>query len=466
MKKIHLSGIACIAAFILATTIAPSAQTFKTLAAFDGINGLQPNVSPLVQGRDGNFYGTTFRGGSTYNPKQDNDGTGTIFKVTPEGALTSLYTFCLQLNCPDGQEPVGGLVLASNGNFYGTTTIGGSAQCGTVFEITPLGKFTTIHNFCTSTDDGASPMAPLVLGADGSLYGTAQEGGLYGAGAVFKIMPSGEYTTLHSFDYTDGELPSTSLIPDSKGNFYGTTLTGGIYQGGTIFEISPSGQFKTLYYLPQIDGTTQAPSTLTLGADENLYGTTQHGGSNNGYGSIFELAPTGLTTLFSFCSPGCADGTSPQAGLTLATDGNFYGASGPIFEITPSGSFTLVYASSVSEAGLLQATNGVFYGTSSAGGGSENCPDGCGTVFSFTTGLSPFVQANPSVGGVGQVVDILGNDLTGATSVTFNGTAAEFKVISDTFIGAEVPTGATSGTIQVTTPNGTLNSNVAFQVLP
>lgn len=199
--------------------------------------------------------------------------------------------------------------------------------------------------------------------------------------------------------------------------------------------------------------------------------------------------------LYSFCSLSqCADGETPVAGLVQGTDGNFYGTTyfggnnnftcnasscGTLFQITPAGEFTLLY-SFCSQSGcadgwapssaVMQATNGTFYGTIFAGGVSANgcfgVYSGCGTVFSLSMGLGPFVQANPGFGRVGNEVGILGNNLSGTTSVTFNGTPATFTVVSSTFIKAQVPTGATTGTIQAAMPSGTLSSNSAFHVIP
>jgi uncharacterized repeat protein (TIGR03803 family) len=181
------------------------------------------------------------------------------------------------------------------------------------------------------------------------------------------------------------------------------------------------------------------------GTDGNLYGTTEFGGTNSGYtlydcnegtcGTVYQITPAGvLTTLYDFCSAvKCTDGTVPIAGL-------------------------------------IQGTNGTFYGTTSEAGDNACSGNyshaGCGTVFSLSAGLSSFVEAQFNFAKPGQVVTILGNDLAGTTSVTFNGISATFKVMSNTYLKAQVPTGATTGTIQVTTPTGTLNSNVAFQVLP
>ena len=214
-------------------------------------------------------------------------------------------------------------------------------------------------------------------------------------------------------------------------------MVGGIYGGGTIFKISPSGTLTTLYSFCAQSGCADGnvPNAgLVLATDGNFYGTTYLGGANScmisgtnyGCGTVFKITPSGtLTTLYSFCAQsGCADGEGPRAGL-------------------------------------VQATNGKLYGTTYYGG-----PTGDGTVFSLAVGLGPFVETRPTSGVVGRFVEILGTNLTGATSVTFNGTPATFKVVSRYLITTTVPTGATTGKVEVVTPSGTLSSNVPFRVLP
>jgi uncharacterized repeat protein (TIGR03803 family) len=273
----------------------------------------------LLQATSGDFYGTTTYGGA-------NGTGGTIFRITPSGTLTTLYNFCAQSGCIDGQEPIAGLLQATSGDFYGTTTYGGANNSGTVFKITPGATLTTLYSFCAQSvcTDGAYPVAGLVQATSGDLYGTTSgggAGGANGAGTAFKITPNGTLTTLYSFGLTEG-------------------------------------------------------------------------------------------------------GYSPSSAL-------------------------------------VQATNGDFYGTL-YGGARYNL----GTVFSLSVGLGPFVETLTTSGKVGAAVEILGTDLTGATSVTFNGTAATFTVLSQTLITTTVPAGATTGTIQVVTPSATLLSNVPFRVLP
>lgn len=487
MQKSGVAKITSIlAVFCIATALASHAQTFKTILQFDGTNGEEAS-SALIQGANGQLFGTTIVGGKY--------GVGTIFEITPAGVLTDIYDFCAQTSCPDGANPNAPLLLAGDGNFYGTTNGGGSHEGGTIFRITPsTGQFVTIYNFCSlgACHDGQGP-GPIVQGRNGSLYGTTQGSGAASHGTVFEVTLSGTLTTLHNFcslrNCTDGYQP-TGVTLGSDGNFYGTTALGGTNGDGTFFVMNPSGQFAVLH---QFTGATDGfvPNAVIQGNDGNFYGTTRAGGSNGDNGIVFQVTPQGqFTTLYSFCAlSNCADGQQPEQGLTLGSDGNLYGTTdsgganqncglgqgcGTVFQITPAGALTTVYSfcpkfgcpdGSAPVASVVQRTDGNFYGTTSAGANNA-CFGGCGTVFGLSTGLVPFVQAVPSIGKVRYTIRILGNGLTGTTGVTFNGIPATFTVFSNTLIKATVPTGATTGTIQVATPSGTLKSNVAFQVLP
>ena len=205
-------------------TIALPAQTFRTLHSFDYTDGRGPDAG-LVQATDGNLYGTTGAGGAGWL-----GGEGTVFKITPSGTLTTLYSFCMQIGCPDGEAPVAGLVQATDGNFYGTT------QSGTVFKMTPSGTLTTLQNL------SGSAIAGLVQASDGNFYGTTNLGGddncyFLGCGTVFKITPSGTLTTVHTFEGSDGEWPYGGLVQAPDGFLYGTTSSGGTYGDGTIFRV-------------------------------------------------------------------------------------------------------------------------------------------------------------------------------------------------------------------------------------
>jgi len=473
----------------LVTCAIPSpAQTFNTLLSFNGSDGEFPTRAPLVQGLDGNLYGTTYGGGA--------NGNGTVFKITPAGTLTTLYSFCSQTSCTDGANPEAGLVLATNGYFYGTTFSGGisncafGSSCGTVFKITPSGTLTTLHSF--DQTDGGNP-GTLVQAGNGSFYGITFGGGgsikcTGGCGTVFQITPAGNLSTLYSFcsqtNCTDGSFP-TGLVQGSSGNFYGTTESGGSSTNcifgsscGTVFKITPRGTLTTLHSFDGTDGD-DPEAGLVQGTDGNFYGTTISGGTNSD-GTVFKITPSGtLTTLHSFSG---TDGDSPNAMLVQGTDGNFYGATsvggsnscsngcGTVFEITPSGTLTTLHSFDGTDgnasAGLVQDTNGTFYGTTESGGSSRNCSGGCGTVYSLSVALNPFVGTLPTSGKVGTTVKILGQNLMGTTGVSFNGTAATFTVVSNSYIKASVPNGATTGFVTVTTPSATLKSNKKFRVAP
>jgi uncharacterized repeat protein (TIGR03803 family) len=472
MTKLNWMTKACGLFLLWATAaIALPAQTFTTLHSFGYVDGAAPEAG-LIQATDGDLYGTTINGGGPDD--------GTVFKITPSGTLTMLYTF----DDTDGGFPEAGLVQATNGNFYGTTNGGGANGDGTVFKITPRGTLTMLHTF--DGTDGYQPRV-LVQATNGSFYGTTYEGGANNLGTVFKITPSGTLTTLHSFaGYpTDGAYPDGGLVQAANGDLYGTTGGGGtnIYYG-TAFKITPSGTLTTIYnFCPQSGCTDGAnpDAGLVLATDGDFYGATYAGGAN-GFGTVFKITPSGaLTTLHSFDE---TDGDQPVAGLVQATDGNFYGTTsfgggqgtcfnggcGTIFQITPSGTLKTLYSfcsktnctdGEEPYAGLIQDTNGTFYGTTISGGADDD-----GTIFSLSVGLGPFVATRPTLGKVGAAVTILGTSLTGSTSVTFNGAAATFTVVSSSEITTTVPTGATSGPVHVVAPGGTLSSNVPFRVLP
>jgi uncharacterized repeat protein (TIGR03803 family) len=382
--------------FCAATAIASPAQILTTLHSFNYTDGQGPGAV-LVQASDGNFYGTTPRGGVNDN--------GTLFKMTPSGTLTTLHDFCAQSthgDCVDGQGPGAALVQASDGNFYGTTPGGGVNRAGTVFKITPNGALTTLHSF--DGTDGASPAAGLVQTSGGDLYGTTYSGGANGWGTVYKITLSGTLTTLYSFcaqsGCTDGARPGAGLVQANDGNLYGTTSSGGASGYGTVFKFTLNGTLITLNSFCSQGGCPNglAPSGLVQASDGNFYAMTNRGGADNS-GTVFKITPSGtLTTIYSFCSlSGCADGEWPTAGLVQASDGNFYGTTqfggtsgyGIAFKITPSGTLTTLYnfcsQSGCSDglyplAGLVQASDGNFYGTTEYGGVNGNN----GTVFRLT----------------------------------------------------------------------------------
>jgi len=392
---------------------ASQAQTLTTLTSFNGTNGIGPSAG-VVQGADGNFYGTTSGGGASNG--------GTIFKITPGGTLGTLYNFCSQANCGDGSSPAAGLIQASDGNFYGTTSSGGANNYGTVFKIAPAGILTTLYSFCSQAGcaDGARPVAGLIEASDGNFYGTTYQGGINGgAGTIFKITPDGTLTILYSFDYAGitGYYPSAALIQAADGNFYGTTSYGNYVTDtyGAVFKITPSGALTTLYSFCLQTGCAaggEPVAGLIQGSDGNFYGTTSIGGANQG-GTAFRISAGGtLTTLYSFCLNGCSVGWGPS-GLIQAADGNLYGTTagggayggGTVFQIASGAALTTLYSFCAQAGctdgqqplgGLLQGADGNFYGTTSNGGAN-----GDGTVFQLA--LTPS-QTPPAINQSGGVV--------------------------------------------------------------
>jgi uncharacterized repeat protein (TIGR03803 family) len=499
--------IVCAFGGSLSLVLSMSAQTFTTLHSFDATDGQDP-MRGLVQATNGDLYGTTY-GGVHDSGEIDY---GTVFKITPSGTLTTLYTFCpTDENCTDGVNPDGVLILDTNGNLYGTTFAGGANSAGTVFKITPSGTLTTLYSFCSQSGctDGANPAGGLVEATNGDLYGTTYGGGANttclpgvlesGCGTVFKITLSGTLTTLYSFcsrsGCTDGSYPTAALIQATNGNLYGTTNLGANNQGGyggTVFEITPSGKLTKLYsFCSKTDcADGEVPNGgLVQASNGDFYGTTFYGGgAASPYGTVFKITPTGtLTTLHIF---DVTDGTNPGGTLIQATDGNLYGTTyqhgtdngggggGTIFKITPSGALTTLYnfcsrsectdGTEPEVAGLVQDTNGTFYGTTLYGGAnSTTCAYGCGTVYSLSVGLGPFVEIQQTSGKEGSKVGILGQGFGSSSVVKFDGTKATTIVLSGTtFITATVPAGALTGAVTVTTGTTTLTSTKAFKVLP
>jgi len=442
-----LSNILLAVIVVALVVSAAHAQTFSLLYDFGNVSGdpEQPYLSGIVaQGRDGNLYTTSAVGGA--------NGVGCVFNITPGGNLTVLSNFGAI-----GAFMASGLTLGTDGNLYGGS-----------FKITPKGTLTP-YSFAGSND------APPIQGTGGNFYGTTTGGGS-GYGTVYKLTQSGTQTTLYVFDSTHGANPYAPLVQGTDGNLYGTTALGGANNYGTVFKLSTSGKFTLLYSFDGVHG--QNPySPLTQGADGYLYGTTSKGGSGNGV--VFKISSSGvMTTLHSFDY--LADGGFPYGGLIQASDGNFYGQAsqggsrgyGTIYEISPAGAFAVLYlfdrtTGQFPTVTLTQHTNGLLYGDATGGGSSTQCGnDGCGTFYSLNAGLPPFIRLLPIQGRVGNAVEILGQGFTGTTSVSFNGTAAKFKAMSDTYLIATVPRGASTGAVSVSTPGGTLTSNQNFRVAP
>ena len=359
-------------------------------------DGLGPDA--MIQGADGNFYGTTTAGGKY--------GLGAVFKVTPGGVESLIYSFA---GGPANGATPQGVIQGSDGNFYGATAGGGSGPCsfgcGTVFKLTPTGVLTTLYFFSGATDGGVPN--GVIQGSDGNFYGTTAFGGVTnnqcgsrGCGVVFKVTPAGVETALYAFiaGTTDGALPA-SLIQVMDGIYYGVTTYGVTSNDGTVFKVTPAGVETVLYAFAGGNDGELPTAPLTEGTDGNYYGSTPFGGVN-GQGVVFKVTPAGVETLLHAFAGGSADGANPYTALIQGTDGNFYGTTnsggdasclggcGTVFKLTPAGAESILYLFTASAFGgpqppspssLLQGTDSNFYGTTSNGGEL-----GAGAVFRLT----------------------------------------------------------------------------------
>jgi uncharacterized repeat protein (TIGR03803 family) len=393
--------ISAIILMLLAGLNAHAGYIFTNLFSFSGdTNGLNP-LTGLEQGTDSNFYGTTSGGASAGRGRQGPPKPrGTVFKITSEGLFCTLISF----NGTNGDSPQGSLVQANDGSLYGTTAHGGRYGYGTVFKTTTNGEFTTLGSFDgLMGTNGWWPMAGLIQGQDGCLYGTTYQGGTRNLGTVFRITTNGTLTTLVSFTGTNGSYPRGRLAQDKDGNLYGTTAYGGANKGqsppedsgyGTVCQLTTNGNFKTLFSFNGTNGR-MLYAGVVQGSDGKFYGVTRWGGTF-GKGTLFQVTADGsFASLFSFNG---TNGSWPSAELVKGRDGNFYGTTetggigyngtpaygnGTIFQISSNGVFKSLFlfggTNGVNPCSELKLSNdGAFYGTTTYGGAH-----GGGTVFRF-----------------------------------------------------------------------------------
>jgi uncharacterized repeat protein (TIGR03803 family) len=322
-KRLHNAVLTCLLAGACLASIA-QAQTYSVLYQFkSGNDGTFPSAGVAVDVKRIALYGTTFADGSF--------SAGTVFKFNNEGE-TVLHSFTGESG--DGEYPYGNgtLVYDSAGNLYGTTQQGGiyggqtclMDGCGVVFKVDQFGDETDLYEF-PGGSFGRTPQGPLAIDDAGASYGTTEYGGAYEDGLVFEIDAAGNEGQLHAFGgYPDGQQPVSGIVRDAVGNLYGSTQFGGPYGGGTIFKIAPNGGFLTLYGFGAVnlDGLWPA-SSVTLDAEGNVYGTTYAGGAG-GYGTVFKVTPAGIeSSLYNFSNPGPI---YPYfCGVTLDHAGNIYG---------------------------------------------------------------------------------------------------------------------------------------------
>jgi len=366
-----------------------SAATLISLASFHGTHGSAPSAG-LIADADGNLYGTTYEGGAS--------NLGTVFKFDPAmGAITTLASF----DGSNGRYPLAGLIAGVNGNLYGTTREGGASDLGTVFKLDPAtGTLTTLASFDGA--NGKRPYAGLIADPDGNLFGTTHQGGANNYGTVFKLDPAtGALATLASFDGANSSNPLADLMFDAAGNLYGTTQYGGTSDLGTVFKLDPAtGVLVTLVSFDGSNGRNPGAGLIADAAGK-LYGTTHQGGES-GYGTVFQLDPaTGvLVTLVSFDG---TKGSYPTAGLIADAAGNLYGTtyrvgmsgSGTVFQVNPITGILTTLASfngangRYPDAGLIADAAGNLYGTTYQGGTNNR-----GTVFKLTD--TGFVVPEPA----------------------------------------------------------------------
>jgi uncharacterized repeat protein (TIGR03803 family) len=400
------------------------------------------SYSGLIQGQDGLLYGTTYDGGA--------DGYGSTYRATTNGAFLRLYSFT---NGLDGSYPVASLIQGTNGNFYGTTTWGGSHSSGTVFQMLPNGAVTSLYSF-TGGNDGDSPYGALLQGSDGNFYGTTAFGGSNSLGAIFKMTPGGAITPLFSFTgINDGAYPYAGLIQGADGNFYGTTAFGGTHDAGSIFKITAGGVITRSYsFTGGADGDSPLAGLLQ-GSDDNFYGTTYEGGTGD-VGTVFKMDTNGaFSTLYSFSD---TDGALPFAGLVQGTDGNLYGTTelggpgqaGTVFTITTNGVLNpIIWFTGANGAypngTLVQASDGYFYGTTSYADA-----DDYGAMFRFAIPGPPWITVQPS-----NVVEFIGANVTFTISASSDSVAPLFyqwQVNGTNLADSGIFSGCTTRTLTLT----------------
>lgn len=438
-----------------------TAGVITTLFDFTGTAGAKPGDGPngtLVEGPNGSFYGVTAYGGI--------EDYGTVFKVTAAGALTTLVQFTVNNTGQNrGGGPIGPLTLASDGNFYGATTFGGTGDHGTLFRVTPAGAITTLFDFPASLGI-LSPSGGLVEGPDGTLYGVTEGGGTGGHGTAFTLSTAGIFTTLFEFTGTlgpqPGHDPRRGLVRGSDGRFYGLTLSGGANDTGVVYRISPSGQYSQVASFDQGNLGRSPETGLAQTPEGDFLGTTTGGGPNES-GTIFRLTPGGVyTKVIDFVrNTGPTRGSAADTRPTLGSDGNYYGCTsgggaydyGTLYRLSPSGAFTVLYDFNVGDpivrglgpiGAIVEGGDGYFYGTTPSGG-----TDDCGTIFRFN-----------AAGVVTTVIDFTG---AGGSYKGAGPSSGLFKASDGNLYGTTSGGGATeNGTLFQLTPSGQFTTLVEF----
>ena len=396
----------------------------------------------VVQATDGNFYGTSLNGGAQQY--------GAIFKLTPAGALSVLHSFT---NGADGATPIAGLIQATDGNLYGASFQGVSSFYGTIFRLKTSGAFSPLYSF-GGVPDGSNATGSLIQGSDGKLYGSASTGGSNGFGVVFSLTINGVLAPLWSFDSSGGSYPAGPLLQASDGKLYGTTALGGSNNLGTVFVVSTNGEFASLASFDYARGAFPS-NGLMQAVDGSLYGTTSAGGTNGGWGTVFRLTTDGtLTALHSFGNQdgavavgGLVQGT--DGNLYGATSRGGTAGLGTVFQITTNGQFTtLVRFNGTNganpQSSLIQARDGSFYGTTEFGGSDYSGVAGTGDGLVFRLTL-PMFLSNPFTEVVATASGPYGANLS-TNAIHPAGDALTFAKVSGPAWLTVAPDGTLSGT--------------------
>jgi uncharacterized repeat protein (TIGR03803 family) len=397
-KLVSLAGLI---AFELAFGLVAQAQNspVTVLFSFFAEHTSKQPIS-MIKARNGRYYGTTIGGEGDL---------GSIFSISTDGTFATLYFF---QDRSTGDTPYGQLVEGTDGNFYGTTVYGGLTYQGVAFRITPEGALTVLHTFGSDPTDGTNPYSGLIQGRDGNFYGTTHAGGANGVGTVFRMTPEGKVTILHNFALnqspTGGARPNAQTLTRGRdGLLYGITQlnvdSAGDY--GTAFRISADGKFKVMYRFPAPSSSDSTSgygpvAPLIEARDGSFYGTTQFGGGLNAAGTVFRMTPGGrVTFLHSFlqapkggCGKVCEPGSFPTNPLVEANDGFFYstissckGGQDCVYKIGRSGEFSDIYDFTSQEAmsagRLIPGDDGLYYSFAQGGGLIEHRRDG--DVFSI-----------------------------------------------------------------------------------
>jgi uncharacterized repeat protein (TIGR03803 family) len=359
-----------------------SSVKFRLLHAFGatGSGGTTP-VGGLLEATNGYFYGAT--NGGPYGP-------GTLFRLRPGGRLVQLHKFA----GADGTNPVGGLIQASDGNIYGVTSRGGSDDYGTVFRLTLDGQLTTLHSFSYAGEQGYVPVSGLVQAGDGHLYGTTLQGPGAGWGTAYRMTLNGEVTTLHTFQYGEAEQSKSALIQASDGSLYGTSNFGGAYRDGTVYRLTLDGAFTLLKSFELgVDGDSPRYALLE-GLDGRLYGSaSSYSGSTSG-GKVFSITTDGVYKILADLVQDTT-GTPPTGALVQDAAGNLYGSTlavrlssvdydgGAIYRLKPGGRLDVIYNFDRSSDG--GGDKQIVFGSDGRLYGTTAIygPDGAGTLFAL-----------------------------------------------------------------------------------